>query len=547
DDKRKERLKAQEEIILDYKEPEKTKLDVRHQIHHLRTHSYLLMTQQAQAQVIQLAKRLGISRPVQLKVHPLVTEPLTIGFWKPIILFPVGLVSGLSSAQLEAILLHEIAHIQRADFLINQLQIFIEVLFFYHPAVWWISREIQLEREKCCDDLVLRVAGDPLVYAQTLTRLERFRQSPNPMFTMQATGKPSHLGIRIRRLFEPVPQKRVPMRGMLAILFMISLGFSPFFSRNQASAMESPAPLPILDTEEPTFTPKPEAPATFPEATTLISRADLSSTVAPTPDVPTVSRSLSPLTNRISIFPLQTQEQLENLTVLQPTIPVDSPIKPIFRYEYETEKLKFKIKKNGKEVDDQDTRYFVDGVEVLKKDLKTALKTTKVYRMEILNCEDSAAEYGVEEGQRIMAFFTTGEKGETKVKLKAKKKDKDKPIKIEKQKDKDQSVIHIRQERDKNPIIIIDGERSTKDRLKKISPKKIESIEVFKGEAAMQRYGAEGKDGVVVISLKGSDQNLKFSQPINLRTYPNPSIDRQTMISFQLEEASEVKIDVVDL
>ena len=89
-----------------------------------------------------------------------------IGYVRPVILMPVGLLAGLTAGQVEAILLHELAHIRRHDYLVNLLQIFVEGLVFYHPAVWWISGVIRAERENCCDDLV--VAVEP-----TLTNMPR--------------------------------------------------------------------------------------------------------------------------------------------------------------------------------------------------------------------------------------------------------------------------------------------------------------------------------------------------------------------------------------
>ena len=86
---------------------------------------------------------------------------------------PVGLLAGLPAGQVEAILLHELAHIRRHDYLVNLMQIVVEGLVFYHPAVWWISGVIRGERENCCDDLVVATQGDALAYAAALTALEQ--------------------------------------------------------------------------------------------------------------------------------------------------------------------------------------------------------------------------------------------------------------------------------------------------------------------------------------------------------------------------------------
>ena len=99
------------------------------------------------------------------------------------------MLTGLTPEQLEAILTHELAHVRRHDYLLNLLQTAAETLLFFHPAVWWISRRIRIERENCCDDLALAVTNDRLLYAQSLTRLEELRQqtaTPRPALTLAA-------------------------------------------------------------------------------------------------------------------------------------------------------------------------------------------------------------------------------------------------------------------------------------------------------------------------------------------------------------------------
>ena len=122
-----------------------------------------------------LAARLRISKPVALLESCLAEVPVVIGYARPVILMPVGLLAGLPVAQVEAILIHELAHIRRQDYLVNLMQTFIEGLLFYHPAVWWISGVIRAERENCCDDLAVAVTGDARQYAAALAALEQNR------------------------------------------------------------------------------------------------------------------------------------------------------------------------------------------------------------------------------------------------------------------------------------------------------------------------------------------------------------------------------------
>jgi GWxTD domain-containing protein len=113
---------------------------------------------------------------------------------------PVGLLTGLPAAQIESILLHELAHIRRYDYLVNMLQTSVESLLFYHPVVWWISGVIRTEREHRCDDLAVTLSGDAHEYAVALATLERNRWDASET-ALAATG--GNLVKRIRRLLIP--------------------------------------------------------------------------------------------------------------------------------------------------------------------------------------------------------------------------------------------------------------------------------------------------------------------------------------------------------
>ena len=121
-----------------------------------------------------LGARIGLSRPVRLLVSALVQVPTVVGWLRPVVLVPVGALGGLPAGQLEALLLHELAHIRRHDYLVNILQSVAEALLFYHPAVWWVSGHIRAERELCCDDVAVSVSGDALTYARALAGLESY-------------------------------------------------------------------------------------------------------------------------------------------------------------------------------------------------------------------------------------------------------------------------------------------------------------------------------------------------------------------------------------
>jgi hypothetical protein len=165
-----------------------------------------------------LAARLRVSRPVQVVQSAAVQVPAVIGWLRPVILLPASALTGLSLPQLDAILAHELAHVRRHDFAVNLLQTAAEVLLFYHPACWWISRRVRAERELCCDDIAVALCGDRVLYASALADLESLRAEPT--LALAATDGP--LLQRVRRLLSPSPEgPRMP--GLTASLVPAAL------------------------------------------------------------------------------------------------------------------------------------------------------------------------------------------------------------------------------------------------------------------------------------------------------------------------------------
>jgi len=148
----------------------------------------------------QIALKVKTSAPVRLLISPLVDVPTVIGWLRPVILVPIGALTGLPADQITALLAHELAHIRRHDYLANILQSVAEALLFYHPAVWWVSGQIRAERELCCDDLAVAVCGDVLTYAMALAQLEAI-QPPRLQAVLAANG--GSLVNRVRRLMDP--------------------------------------------------------------------------------------------------------------------------------------------------------------------------------------------------------------------------------------------------------------------------------------------------------------------------------------------------------
>jgi beta-lactamase regulating signal transducer with metallopeptidase domain len=142
-----------------------------------------------------LAHAMRLRRAVKLVESAAVEVPAVIGWLRPVVLLPASTLTGLAPKQIEMVLAHELAHIRRHDFMVNLLQAVVETLMFYHPAVWWMSNRVRIERENCCDDLAVAVCGDAIQYARALARLEELRA---PEIAMAANG--GALLTRIRRI-----------------------------------------------------------------------------------------------------------------------------------------------------------------------------------------------------------------------------------------------------------------------------------------------------------------------------------------------------------
>ncbi len=149
-----------------------------------------------------LRAALGLGRgKVRLLRSEWVQVPMLAGWLRPAILLPASAVTGLSPDHLRLLLAHELAHLRRFDPLIQLVQCVIETLMFYHPAVWWVSRQIRREREHCCDDLAVKVGTSALCYAEALAAMEGLRSAPG--WALSAGG--GVLLSRIQRLLEPAP------------------------------------------------------------------------------------------------------------------------------------------------------------------------------------------------------------------------------------------------------------------------------------------------------------------------------------------------------
>jgi TonB family protein len=182
----------------------------------------------------ELRTRLGVERAVELLHSAQVQVPTVIGWLRPVVLLPVSCLTGLSPEQIEAVLCHELAHVRRHDYLVSVIQSVIETILFYHPAVWWVSRQVRRERECCCDELAVAVGGDVLAYARALSFLEESRAS-FPEFVLGANG--GVLKMRIKRILgSKRDAEGSPAAALVALAMIVAVAGSYFVAVSRAQA-----------------------------------------------------------------------------------------------------------------------------------------------------------------------------------------------------------------------------------------------------------------------------------------------------------------------
>lgn len=172
--------------------------------------------------VQKLSEQLGIRRHVKIYLSNIVKTPLTIGFFKPIILVPLASINHLTTEQMEAVILHELAHIKRLDYLINLLLSVIEATLFFNPFMQLLSKHIKRERENSCDDWVLQYEYNPTSYAKALLQIAMF-QSSQPSFGMNAIENKDVLLTRVKRIIEKSERSFHYRHQLIALLFITTV------------------------------------------------------------------------------------------------------------------------------------------------------------------------------------------------------------------------------------------------------------------------------------------------------------------------------------
>jgi beta-lactamase regulating signal transducer with metallopeptidase domain len=218
--------------------------------HKLRTHRLIEVDEKWSKIINGYATRLNIKRNVGAYFSPLVKSPLTLGIFKPVILFPVAAFTGLSVRDVEAILAHELAHIARRDYLFNIIQSVIGLVYFYHPGVWLISSLINAERENSCDAMAIEITGDKAGYIRTLAQTEISRAEHENLAMAFASRRGSVLS-RIKHIQKQKAMKTNFIEGLIAAAVVVT-GFMlvSFTVGNRVHTQMLPNEGPVLEATE---------------------------------------------------------------------------------------------------------------------------------------------------------------------------------------------------------------------------------------------------------------------------------------------------------
>lgn len=198
-------------------------------LYELRKNSNTIENEKIEKAMNSIASQLNLKREIQLIESSHLLSPLTFGHFKPFVVLPVGMTAQLSIAEIKAIIAHELSHVYRSDFLVNIIQSISEILFYFHPGIWYINDVIRTEREHCCDDLAIELTGDALGYAKLMMQLKE-REMENPTLALAFSGRKTKFFQRISRIINHQNKRSHMFEKMitatLIFIMMLAYGFS---------------------------------------------------------------------------------------------------------------------------------------------------------------------------------------------------------------------------------------------------------------------------------------------------------------------------------
>lgn len=508
-------------------------------------------------------ERFEIRKKVMFRESSSVDSPSLIGYFKPVVLLPISLLSGIPDNQLEIIIAHELAHISRHDYLVQFTQGIIEILFFYHPMVWWLSSVVNTEREHICDDLAVKVCGESLTLIKALNNMESIRRK-KPELVLSFSNKKTNLLHRVRRILNPVTVKHPKLeRGLMSALFVFTLSGMILFSNlaNSKNQIQNSKKFSIedfdttLDLSSMTSAPQkinqkciavPEKPleSSIPELPDLPEIPELSNKAIALPDTikevekEALEEALKELENIEVEINEATIKELENSLKELESVDINIELREVeFDLESELETLsEEQYSESFKNIDEDDSLS-----EKEKEELKTKLKAafTKVQLKDFQKTIRENLERSKESIHRQLEKIKSGEfqqsfelqkekikeminkfeSSEFQNKLKenlekSRKHLKERLKELNKniENSKTQKKTKMKFDSKNKPLCLLDGVKISDKAISKLDPSDIESLKVLKNATSISIYGEKGENGAILITSKNKVAKKKKSK-----------------------------------
>jgi bla regulator protein blaR1 len=261
-----------------------------------------------------LSKQAGIKKSVELVESALVRTPMVIGFLKPMILFPMGVINRLAPQEVEAILAHELAHVLRNDYLFNVMQSVVEALFYFHPAVWWLSGQIRNERESACDEIAIELINSKMNYAKALVTIQEMAYYPMSPALGFAGQRKNQFVLRMQRILNQPNHKSNVMEKLIATLLIVVtlVGLTIGQNQNQPKKEENKNETPQSIT---TTTTESSQTQTFSNVTTIGDTIGepFYSTLPPTPEIIELQKEVAQMEKEFPLFEKEQEAKIEKL------------------------------------------------------------------------------------------------------------------------------------------------------------------------------------------------------------------------------------------
>ncbi|MPR32095.1 M56 family metallopeptidase [Salmonirosea aquatica] len=359
-------------------------------IHRIRHHRIRPVPERWHHRVVELAHRLKINRRIALVESERVKVPLVAGFLKPMILVPMGFMTSLPTSQLEAILLHELAHVRRKDYLVNLFQSFSENIFFFNPAVLWLSYLIREEREHCCDDLAIAVTQNKTSFVNALVQFQEYKIAASAP-VLAFAGKRNHLLDRIKRIIynhnkQLDAMEKLFVTASLITVSVLSVAFSP------SSAVKVPTP-----SAQPNEVPLPKPiPALLPQAEPTPLAVAMQDTIVPKQKGTGTSVSTIQITRNDKRYRIVDQDgkitelEIDGKTILEDQIESYLPeIEPILA-ELKVEREKAEVVRAQADVARQEAIKMREQAEVMRREAETYRAQAEVARQQARQMREDA-------------------------------------------------------------------------------------------------------------------------------------------------------------